>query len=57
MVKVNNDTVGKRHVARRYQYVRQGTTLNEHAFFFIDNKNQLADIITKSGNVINFSHL
>ena len=57
MVKVNKDTAGKRHVVRRYNYVRQGTTLNEHAFLWIDNRNQLADILTKSGNAINFSSL
>ena len=32
MTKYNKDTVGNRHVTRRYDYVRQGTTLKEHVF-------------------------
>ena len=30
MSKYNKGTAGNRHVARRYHYVHQGTTLNEH---------------------------
>ena len=32
MSKCNKDTAGNRHVARRYHYVCQGTSLNEHKF-------------------------
>ena len=31
MAKYNKDTAGNKHVARRYHYVRQATTLKEHA--------------------------
>ena len=57
MANCNKDTAGNRHVARRYQYVRQGTTLKEHVFEWIGTKNQLADILTKSSNAITFSPL
>ncbi len=39
MAKCNKDTAGNRHVARRYHYVRQGTTLNEHVFEWIGTMN------------------
>ena len=32
MATCNKDTAGNRHVARRYHYVRQGTSLKEHTF-------------------------
>ena len=32
MSKYNKDTVGNRHVTRRFHYVRQDTVLNEHKF-------------------------
>ena len=32
MTKYNKGTAGNRHVARRYHYVRQDTTLKEHVF-------------------------
>ena len=57
MARCNKDTAGNRHVARRYHYVRQGTTLKEHVFEWIGTKNQLADILTKSSNAITFSPL
>ena len=57
MARRNNDTAGNRHVARRYHYVRQGTTLKGHAFEWIGTKNQLADLLTKSSNTITFSPL
>ena len=55
MARCNKDTAGNRHVARRYHYVRQGTRLKEHVFEWIDTKNQLADILSKSSNAITFS--
>ena len=57
IARCNKDTAGNRHVARRYHYVRQGTTLKEHVFERIGTKNQLADILTKSSNPIIFSPL
>ena len=45
--KCNKDTAGNRHVNRRYHYVRQGTSMNEHKFEWIGTKLQLADILTK----------
>ena len=57
MARCNKDTAGNRHVARRYHYVRQGTTLKEHVFEWIGTKNQLADILTKPSNAITFSPL
>ena len=58
MARCNKDTAGNRHVARRYHYVRQGTTLKEHIFFeWIGTKNQLADMLTKSFNAFTFSPL
>ena len=33
--KSKKDTAGNRHVARRYHYVRQGTSLKEHKFEWI----------------------
>ena len=54
MAKCNKDAAGNIHVARRYHYVRQGTTLNEHVFEWIFTKNQLADILTKSSIAITF---
>ena len=38
MVKYNKDTADNRYVSRRYQYVRQGTTLNERIFEWIGSK-------------------
>ena len=35
MAKCNKDTVGNRHVARRYHYVWQGAALPEHNFEWI----------------------
>ena len=32
MAKCNKDTVGNRHVARRYHYVRKSKALKEHKF-------------------------
>ena len=57
MATCNKDTAGNRHVARRYHYVRQGTSLKEHTFSWIGTKYQLADILTKPGTPKNFSHL
>ena len=50
-------TAGRRHVARRYHYVRQGTTLKEHVFEWISTKYQLADPLTKPGTPSTFGHL
>ena len=49
MPKCNKDTAGNRHVAGRYHYVRQGTSMNEHKFEWIGTKFQLADTLTKPG--------
>ena len=49
MSKCNKDTAGNRHVARRYHYVRQGTSMNEQKFEWIGTKLQLADTLTKPG--------
>ena len=38
MSKCNKDTAGNRHVARRYHYECQGTSLNEHKFKWISSK-------------------
>ena len=57
MATYNKDAAGNRHVARRYHYVRQGTSLKEHTFSWIATKYQLADILTKPGSSKNFSHL
>ena len=43
MSKCDKDTAGNQHVARRYHYVHQGTTLKEHVFEWISTKYQLAD--------------
>ena len=57
MSKCNKDTAGNRHVARRYHYVHQGTSLNEHKFEWIGTKFQLPDTLTKSGTPKTFSFL
>ena len=57
MAKYNKDTAGNRHVAQRYDYVRQGTALKEHEFEWIGTKFQLADILSKVGNRPSFGHL
>ena len=57
MARCNKDTAENRHVARKYHYVRQSTTLKEHVFDWIGTKNQLADILTKSSNAITISPL
>ena len=51
------DTAGNRHVARRYHYVQQGTTMKEHVFEWIGTKYQLADTLTKAGTPTTFGHL
>ena len=38
MSKCNNDIAGNRHISRRYHYVRQSTSLNEHKFEWICTK-------------------
>ena len=57
MAKCNKDTAGNRHVARRYHYVRQGSTLKEHIFEWISTKYQLADPLTKPGTIGTFGFL
>ena len=57
MSSCNKDTAGNRHVARRYHYVRQGTTLKEHVFHWITMKYQLADPMTKEGGKSKFKHI
>ena len=57
MAKCNKDTAGNRHVARRYHYVRQGTTLKEHVFKWIGTKYQLADPMTKPGTQNDFGKM
>ena len=57
MATCNKDTAGNRHVARRYHYVRQGTSLKEHTFNWIEFEHQLEDIQTKLGSPKSFSHL
>ena len=46
MARWNKGTAGNRHVIRRFNYVRQGTSLNEHGFEWIRTKHQQVD--TKS---------
>ena len=57
MAKCNKDTAGNCHVARRYHYVRQGSTLKEHIFEWISTKYQLADPLTKPGTIGTFGFL
>ena len=57
MSKCNKDTAGNRHVARRYHYVHQGISLNEHKFEWISSKLHLADTLTKPGTPGNFGYL
>ena len=57
IARCNKGTAGNRYLTRRYHYLRQGTTLKEHVFEWIGNKNQLADILKKSPNAITFSPL
>ncbi len=45
-MRLHKDTAGNRHVAMRYHYVRQVTTLKEYVFEWIGTKYQLADILT-----------
>jgi len=47
MTNCNKDTAVNRHVARRYHYVRQGTTLKEHTFHWIGTKKYIACPMTK----------
>ena len=49
MAKYNKDTARNRHVARRFHYMRQGTTLNEHNFHWISIKYQLSYVLTRVG--------
>ena len=53
----NKDTAGNRHVAGRYLYIRQGTSLKEHTFSWIGTKYQLAYILTKPGSPKSFTCL
>ena len=39
LAKCDKDTTGSRYIAGRHHYVRQGTTLKEHIFEWIDTKN------------------
>ena len=57
MATYNKDTAGNRHVARRYHYVRQDTSLKEYTFNWKGSKHQLADFLTKLSSPKNFSHL
>ena len=57
MAKYNKHTVGNHHVARRYHYVHQGSTLKEHSLEWISTKNQLADPSTKPGTINTFGLL
>ena len=57
MAKCNNDTAGNRHVARRYHYVCQGSTVKEHTFEWISTKYQLADPLIRLGTISTFGFL
>ena len=57
MVKCNKDTAGNYHVARRFYYVHQGSTLKEHTFEWISTKYQLAESLTKPGTISTFGFL
>ena len=57
MSKYNNDTAGNRHIARRYHYVCQGTSIKKHKFEWIGTKFQLADTLIKSGTPGTFGFL
>ena len=57
MAKCNKDIAGNNHVARRYDYVCQGSTLNEHTIEWISTKYQLVDPLTKSDTINTFSFL
>ena len=57
MATCNKDTIGNRHVAQRYHYIRHGTAFNEHKFEWIGNKHLLADAQQKNKTPITFSAL
>ena len=57
MVKCNKDTAGNRHVARRYHYICQESTLKEHTFEWISTKYHLVDPLTKPGTISTFGFL
>ena len=57
MTKCNKDTAGNRHVARRYHYVCQGSTLKEHTFEWISTKYEWTDPLTKLGTISIFGFL
>ena len=57
MSKCNKDTAGNRHVARRYHYIHQGTSMNKHKFEWICTKFQLANTLTKPGIPGDFGYL
>ena len=57
MEKRNKDTAGNCHVARRYHFVSQGSTLEEHTFEWISMRYQLIDPLTKPGTTSTFGFL
>ena len=56
MSKCKTDTAVNRHVARRYHYVHQGTSLNKHKFEWISSKLQVADTLTKPDTPSTFGY-
>ena len=54
-----NDQITKRncHISRRFHYVRQGITQNEHKFSWIGTKFQQADPLTKPGSATIFGNI
>ena len=56
MATCKKDTDGNRHVKRKYNYVRLGTSLKEHKFSWMGTKYQLVGISTKPSSHKNFSH-
>ena len=57
ITKNDKDTGENWHVARRYYYAPQGTTMNKHAFEWSGTKYKLADTLTKATTSTTFGHI
>ena len=54
MANSDRDTARTRHISRRFHYVRHGVSRQEHVLAWVPTDEQMADLLTKSGN---FDHL
>ena len=57
MAAADRDTQRTRHISRRFHFVREGVARQQHSLVWIGTKSMVADILTKCGSAVAFTHL